>query len=353
MRKPASGSRRFTPRAGSAGKTSGSPTSKKSDRKANAALAEMLHKSLLLRGTPIELAHELLEGCLRREVDGGEPLLELAQTNANIFLLLSGQMHVLLGESRDTVIPILPGECVGEMSVVDGNRVSAPVVAAEPSSLITIDIDRFWWITERYPVIARNLLAVMAQRVRMTNSALTMRVRAHEREEMLARVDTLTSAYNRRWLEENLPHYLERAQSTGSTLVVGLFDIDHFKKYNDSWGHIAGDDALRAISRAVREDIRPPDQLCRYGGEEFCLLLPDTPLDNAPVLAERVLKKISTLVIKSNAGEKWPSVTASLGFAASAANDTPDTLLRRADRALYRAKNEGRNRFALDESASD
>jgi diguanylate cyclase (GGDEF)-like protein len=307
--------------------------------------------SLLLRGTPPALARELLSGCLQRELDSGEPLLALAQTNATVYLLLRGQLHVLLGETRDTAVPILPGECVGEMSVIDGSRVSAPVVAAEASTLLAIDVERFWWLTERYPVIARNLLAVMAQRVRMTNAALTMRIRAHEREELLARVDTLTSAYNRRWLEENLPHYLERSQGTGSVLVVGIFDIDHFKNYNDTWGHVAGDDALRCIARAVREHIRPPDQLCRYGGEEFCLLLPDTPLAHAPKLAERVLETISALAIRSSTGEPWPSVTASLGFAASQPNDTTESLLRRADRALYQAKHEGRNRFVLDASA--
>jgi diguanylate cyclase (GGDEF)-like protein len=304
--------------------------------------------SLLLRGTPAALRHELLAGCLQRQLAAGEPLLTPAQSNATLYLLLRGQMHVLLGESRETAVPILPGECVGEMSIIDGSRVSAPVVAAEPSTLLAIDVDRFWWLTERHPVIARNLLAIMAQRVRMTNTALTIRIRAHEREELLARMDTLTSAYNRRWLDENLPHYLERARSADSALILGLFDIDNFKLYNDTWGHIAGDDALRAIARSVREQIRPPDQLCRYGGEEFCLLLPDTSPAHAPKLGERVLETIGKLPIRSGEGVLWPSVTASLGFAVSHPDDTPESLLRRADRALYQAKNEGRNRLVLD-----
>jgi diguanylate cyclase (GGDEF)-like protein len=319
-------------------------------RESDAIDAVTLEKSLLLRGTPPALTRELLAGCRRRDLDDGEPLLTQAQPNSTLYLLLRGQLHVLLGQSRDTAVPILPGECVGEMSVIDGSRVSAPVIAAEPSALLAVDVDRFWWLTERYPVIARNLLAVMAQRVRLTNSALTMRIRAHEREERLARVDTLTSAYNRRWLAENLPHYLERAQSAGTVLVVGIFDIDHFKNYNDSWGHVAGDDALRCISHAVREHIRPPDQLCRYGGEEFCLLLPDTSLAHAPKLAERVLETISTLTITAANGEICPPVTASLGFAASEPGDTSDSLLRRADRALYQAKHKGRNCFVLDAS---
>jgi diguanylate cyclase (GGDEF)-like protein len=319
-------------------------------RRADKVAAAMLSQSLLFRGAPPALIRELLSGCLRRELDAGESLLTLAQDNATVYVLLRGQLHVLLGESRDTAVPILPGECVGEMSVIDGSRVSAPVIAAESSTLLEVDVARFWWVTERYPVVARNLLAIMAQRVRLTSSALTMRIRAHEREELLARLDTLTQAYNRRWLEENLPHYLERAQNTGSVLVVGLFDLDHFKKYNDTWGHVAGDEALRQISRAVREHIRPPDQLCRYGGEEFCLLLPDTPLAHTPKLAERVLSTIGALTIRSSTGEIWPAVTASLGLAASHTDDTPESLLRRADRALYKAKNDGRNRFALDKT---
>lgn len=347
MRKTPSRSRKTSVRNGKAA-TSTAAARRKTDTLSVATLSN----SLLLRGTPAALARELLAGCLRRELDSGESLLSLAQTNSTVYLLLRGQLHVLLGPSRDTVVPILPGECVGEMSVIDGSRVSAPVVAAEPSSVLAIDIDRFWWLTERHPVIARNLLAVMAQRVRMTNTALTIRVHAHEREQLLARVDTLTSAYNRRWLSENLPHYLERAQSAGSVLVVGIFDIDNFKNYNDTSGHVAGDDALRTIAHAVREHIRPPDQLCRYGGEEFCLLLPDTSLEHAPRLAERVLDTIRSLVIKGSNGESWPSVTASLGFAASQPKDSPDSLLRRADRALYQAKRDGRNRFVLDSSST-
>jgi len=333
-------------------KTKGRGRSGKPPRRAAAPGATTLAGSQLLRGTPPALRHELLAGCLQRELAPGEPLLTPAQSNATLYLLLRGQMHVLLGESRETAVPILPGECVGEMSIIDGSRVSAPVVAAEPSTLLAIDVDRFWWLTERHPVIARNLLAIMAQRVRMTNTALTIRIRAHEREELLARMDTLTAAYNRRWLDENLPHYLERARSADSALVLGLFDLDNFKQYNDTWGHIAGDDALRAVARSVREQIRPPDQLCRYGGEEFCLLLPDTAPTHTPKLAERLLETIGRVPIRSSEGVLWPSVTASLGFAVSRADDTPESLLRRADRALYQAKHEGRNRFVLDSTVT-
>jgi len=313
-------------------------------------LARALAGSPLLRGTPLAVARELLGACPRRELVDGQLLLLPTQPNTTLFLLLRGRLHVLLGQSQDTIVQMLPGTCVGEMSIIDGGHVSAPVMAAESSTLLAIDARRFRRLVERYPVIARNLLGIMAQRVRKTNTALRASIRAHEREGQLARLDPLTAAHNRRWLDENLPHFLERAQRGGAELVIGMFDIDHFKKYNDTWGHAAGDAALQAVARAVRERIRSDDRLCRYGGEEFCLFLPGTPLTVVPKLAERLLQAIGAAPVRSSNGETWPSVTASLGIAVSTPDDTPEILLRRADRALYRAKHDGRNCFVLDRS---
>ena len=319
-------------------------------RKADLSLAKALSAAPLLRGTPPSLVRELLRVCPQRQLADHELLLLPTQPNTTLYLLLRGRLHVLLGEAQDTIVQMLPGACVGEMSVIDGARVSAPVVAAEPSTLLAVDTKRFWRFTERHPALARNLLAIMAQRVRKTNSALQASLRAHEREGQLARLDTLTAAHNRRWLEENLARYLARTPRRGAALVVGMFDIDHFKRYNDTWGHAAGDAALKAVSRAVLERIRTDDRLCRYGGEEFCLLLPNTALEMVPKLAQRLLDAIGAAAIQP--GNAWPAVTVSLGLAAALPDDTPESILRRADQALYRAKREGRNRFVLDASLS-
>jgi len=256
--------------------------------------------------------------------------------------------HVLLGEAQDTIVQMLPGACVGEMSVIDGAGASAPVLAAEPSTLLVIDNRDFWRIAERYPIVGRNLLSIMAQRVRKTNSALRASLRAHDQQGQLARLDILTSAQNRRWLEENLPRLMAPARHGSDPLVVGMLDIDHFKKYNDTWGHAAGDAALRAVAKAVLTVLGPDDWLCRYGGEEFCLLLPGRPAGIAQALGGQLLTAISTAPIQSRGGESLPTVTASLGLVATQPGDTPESLLRRADQALYQAKHEGRNRFVLD-----
>jgi len=313
-----------------------------------AALVRALAGAPLLRGAPLAVARELLAECRRRELVTRELLLLPNQPNSTLYLLLHGKLHVLLGESQDTIVQMLPGTCVGEMSVIDGAGVSAPVLAAEPSTLLAIDTRRFWRMADRYPVIGRNLLSIMAQRVRKTNSALRTSLRAHDQQGQLARIDILTSARNRRWLDENLPQYIDESRDGGPPLMLGLFDIDHFKKYNDTWGHAAGDAALRAVSQAVRDRLRPDDRLCRYGGEEFCVLLSGGTVKAISRLAERLLEAIARTPVQSRGGDPLPSVTASLGLAAARPEDTPESLLHRTDQALYQAKRGGRNRYVLD-----
>lgn len=316
------------------------------------AIAGLLAQAPLLRGAPVTLARRLLTTCRRRELVERELLMLPNQPNHSLYLLLNGRLHVLLGEAQDTIVQMHPGACVGEVSVIDGAGVTAPVVAAEPSTLLAIDTRAFWKAAKRYPVIARNLLEIMAQRVRKTNNVLRASLRAHDQQGQLARIDILTSTRNRRWLDENLPKCLATARDDGQILVIGMFDIDHFKKYNDNWGHAAGDAALKAVASAVHDCLRPDDRLARYGGEEFCLIwLVSKPTEIAP-LAQKALTAIAEARIKGPTGDVLPSVTASLGLASAHADDSPESLLRRADQALYQAKRDGRNRFVFNKTAA-
>ncbi len=155
--------------------------------------------------------------------------------------------------------------------------------------------------------------------------------------------DTLTKAFNRQYLYQRLPEEIERSRRYGDPLSAALFDIDHFKRFNDTYGHPAGDFVLKEVVRLAQAQIRDVDALVRYGGEEFFLLLPSTPLAGAVTTAERVRKAVE--------GAQFPwsdrrlTVTVSAGVA-ELGPDAPDdeALLRRADEALYRAKGNGRNR---------
>jgi diguanylate cyclase (GGDEF)-like protein/PAS domain S-box-containing protein len=161
-----------------------------------------------------------------------------------------------------------------------------------------------------------------------------------EREELLgqvqemARQDSLTGLPNRRALEEQLPREMARARRSLSPLCLAIVDIDHFKEYNDTHGHLAGDEVLRACARAWDSALRAEDTIVRFGGEEFLVLLPDTPADQAAEIIER-------LRMKTPMGQSCSAGLACWDYAESI-----DELLRRADQALYLAKAGGRNQMA-------
>lgn len=161
--------------------------------------------------------------------------------------------------------------------------------------------------------------------------------------------DPLTSLYNRRYMEETLARELSRAQRTGQPVSVVVADLDHFKKVNDTHGHPAGDAVLRAAARLIAGSVRGSDVACRYGGEEFVLILPDCDREAAVAKAERLCADLRTLAVRED-GHAIP-VTASFGVAASPYDGhDADQLFKAADDAVYRAKAAGRNRVVVAEA---
>lgn len=158
------------------------------------------------------------------------------------------------------------------------------------------------------------------------------------RERMLARTDDLTGAFNRRHFFDLAAHEVAVARRYRQPLAVILFDADHFKRINDTAGHVAGDETLRRIAAIVRDHLREADLFARYGGEEFILLLPRTTAAQAAIVAERIRTEIAGqagVTISNGVAELLPG------------EESLDLLIRRADDALYRAKQEGRNRTVV------
>jgi diguanylate cyclase (GGDEF)-like protein len=163
----------------------------------------------------------------------------------------------------------------------------------------------------------------------------------------MAFMDGLTGVSNRRYFDERLGVEWGRAQRTGAALSLVLLDVDFFKKYNDHYGHQAGDDCLRQMAAILKAELkRPADLVARYGGEEFVCLLPDTSLDDALVLAHRMLKAVRQRQIPHLYSDVAPVVTISLGVATregAGAGSKASHLVALADAQLYQAKNGGRN----------
>lgn len=169
-----------------------------------------------------------------------------------------------------------------------------------------------------------------------------------KRVEQLAVTDTLTETYNRRKFDEIVVKEHHRAEHGDTPFSVIMFDIDRFKRVNDKFGHSAGDQVLKHLSKMIRGLIRQGDLLIRWGGEEFLILLPDTKIEEAGPFAERI-----RLEVEQEQFADVGSITISLGVAQLRAEDSTDALLKRVDNALYQAKQEGRNRVVLCAEAED
>ena len=160
--------------------------------------------------------------------------------------------------------------------------------------------------------------------------------------------DALTGLYNRWYVIEKIDSEINRALRHGSPMSVLMLDLDHFKRINDTWGHSAGDEVLKAIGKLLRDSCRVYDVPGRYGGEEFCIVLPETRMGNTEVVAERIRHRLESTELPC--GGESIVVTASIGIAGmeeAASSDilSPAALIDRADRALYSAKSRGRNRI--------
>jgi two-component system cell cycle response regulator len=165
----------------------------------------------------------------------------------------------------------------------------------------------------------------------------------------LAITDGLTGLFNRRYMETHLGTLVEQSADRGKPITVLVLDIDYFKAINDGYGHDAGDDVLREFSLRIRKAIRNIDLACRYGGEEFVVVMPETDMAVATMVAERLRRRIATEPFAIQKGARHLEVTISIGIAALAgASDNASTILKRADQALYRAKRDGRNRVVPD-----
>jgi two-component system cell cycle response regulator len=195
------------------------------------------------------------------------------------------------------------------------------------------------------PIERNELLARARTQIRRHRYAMELRESVNNTMAM-AVTDELTGLYNRRYFDRHLAVMLGKAHGQERDLALMMLDMDHFKAVNDGHGHDVGDAVLKELAQRLRRSIRGVDLACRFGGEEFVVLMPDTDMRQAEAVAERVRATVA-----EKAFEVGPSLslTVSVGVSLNEEDhDTPETLLKRADIALYRAKRTGRNRVVFD-----
>ena len=158
-------------------------------------------------------------------------------------------------------------------------------------------------------------------------------------------LDSLTGLANRRCFDERVNEAVREVQTEGGELCILIGDVDHFKKFNDTWGHATGDQVLRLVAQCFKSNTKGRDTAARYGGEEFVVVLPQTSVDNAITIAEQIRHAVETKkIVKRSTGETLGSITLSIGVAKYVLGEPIADTVNRADACLYAAKRAGRNR---------
>ncbi|WP_018996069.1 PleD family two-component system response regulator [Hirschia maritima] len=195
------------------------------------------------------------------------------------------------------------------------------------------------------PIDPEELLARVKTQVNKKRYIDSLRARLDQSME-LAVTDQLTGLHNRRFMEKRLDQFVKRSNMGGGPVSILLCDLDHFKRVNDGHGHDVGDEVLREFSGRLMKNIRPTDIACRYGGEEFMVIMPDTTIQMAQITAERIRDSVDTMPFAINGGLGQLDITMSGGASVIfPPDDTVNQLIKRADEALYNAKESGRNKI--------
>lgn len=261
-----------------------------------------------------------------------------AQTMEDVGAGISGMLDTVLGKLERA------GKDAGEY----GRALSAAsgeLGGAQSPAAVAKMVERLVTATQAMEVRSKALETELQQ---SSNQVTELKTQLDEvRKE--SRLDPLTGIANRKTFDLELQAAIKDARRDGSSVALMMCDIDHFKRFNDTWGHQTGDQVLRLVANCLSENVKGRDTAGRYGGEEFVVILRQTALDGAAKLADQIRTNVENKkLVKKSTGDILGTITISIGVAELRTNDSPELLIQRADRALYRAKNSGRNRVVTE-----
>ena len=314
-------------------------TAKKHDR-----LYHQLAQNRLFRYVDLDAIAHLIEQCSEQLVSTKTVVLQPEQHNSNLYLILEGDVDVhLTSLDQPPHERLTADQCFGEISVSENATAHTYVIAATDCRLFIINSDLLWGMSDNSHGIAKNMLHILSHKSDRDSDATHNQQEPLYRWENYALSDSLTGFNNKRWFDTSIDRILNRTIQEKQPLSIILLDIDHFKQYNDQWGHNAGDQALRTLANITREYLRTSDIVIRYGSKKFIILLPHTNPEQAVLIGERLCRSIAKTPCGQLNDIELPAITASMGISGFIRNDTCNTLLERADQSLYQAKQAGRN----------
>lgn len=312
-----------------------------------AASSYRISELQLFRGADEGQLNALLAGCSVCRLSRDQRLEDTFR--ARLYIVLSGALAETAIDG--TVSRILPGESVGEQSVLDETTNLADIRAVQDADLLVIEGDLVWQLIDSSNGVARNLLRMLSFRIRAASAVSRKRQKLGEFYRQLSMNDGLTGLYNRAWLNDMLPKMIGKAQRGGEPLSLVMIDLDHFKRFNDSHGHLAGDAMLWAVANVLRHGVRDSDIVARLGGDEFAVILAGCSLKRARRIASDLLDSVRILTIPWDLQRL--SVGASIGIAAIGGGMSVDDAVAAADAQCYRAKALGKNNVQMETPGMD
>ena len=305
-----------------------------------------LANTSLLKDVELGSVLGLLEDCPVKKLKAGEILMYAEKQNESVYLVLSGRLRVHLKLNLDPIAILEPGEVVGEISMIDGRPTTASVMADEDCRLLVLDKYTFWSLAEASSGVARNLLHILASRLRQGDSLISTGQEFQREYARYAVLDAVTGLYNRRWFDAILVQQMKRCNKDSLNLALLLVGIDRFKEYTQAHGHVSRESALHSITWSLRANTRPGELSARYGEEELVVLLPNTEAPAARKFGERICRAIAKADVQSIDRRSLPSVSVSVGVALMTGEDTPISFITAATKALHDAQQRGGNRVS-------
>ncbi len=292
----------------------------------------------------------------------GEIILREDEDGDIFYVIRSGETAIIKGDFQNPTILGFRGvgDALGEMALLENLPRSATVIALNAVSLWSLSRAMFYqFVGENHPSFSLDLMNMLSSRIRKADEE---RRRGYVREKQQVVVletlskqathDPLTGLFNRRYLDQILYGEIAHARQNGSLVGILMADVDHFKKINDNYGHKAGDLMLQAVGNLMKKCVRSADIVCRYGGEEFVIVMPGASAPTVSKCAEEIRARFEMLSVISEGREI--QATLSLGAAIYPLHGpNVDEVFIHADRAMYQAKQGGRNRVVVFSGEAD
>jgi diguanylate cyclase (GGDEF)-like protein len=317
----------------------------------------------------IEILSELTPEELRRihglmktvHIEKEKTLFLEGEAGDELYIVLSGCVAISVKAPDGEVLPIADitgGNFFGEMSIFEQAPRSATCCTREDTTLLSLSGKDFYAFLQQHPQttikVMHKMLTITSQRLRETGTFLSEMVTWGEAARKRAVTDELTGLYNRRFLDDALEERFEEARRRGGVLSLVMVDLDHFGELNKEYGPEVGDRVIVAAAPVFRSLFGPQDILARYGGDEFTFILIDRGPEQALALCTRVNQALGKLTVLADLKGRMRRVSASIGIASFPAHaDSLDVLKEKTDRALYRAKELGRDRAELYDKSGE